>query len=172
MEGKGSFFILIVIVALLTLTLAVLAGYLLLGGSPAKVQQVSQLQNPLSSSVPSDDKLEKKLLFEDKKFFNLKNEDSSTRISVINVNVELVYFKNVKGIKNVKAKIDAYDNKIKEVIGTYFQGLTLSDVEKPDAKEKAKEELKTKLNEVLLASEKEKSNPIIYTINFPEWFYQ
>lgn len=168
MEGKGSFFILLIIVAFLTLALAVLAGYLFfVAGSPKTTTVEVQKE---TTKRPVDEDLEMKKLFEGKKYFNLKNSDDK-KIAVIQVNVELVFYKKIKGIKDVKKKIDAYDGEIKEVVGTYFQNMTLDDAKKPEMKEQAKKELAKKLNELLTASEKEKKD-IIYTVNFEDWFYQ
>lgn len=168
MEGKGSFFILLFIVALLTLTLAVLAGYLFFVADSSKpaVQTTQQAK----TIIPSEDKLERKMLFESKNVFNLKNDDDK-KIAVIQVNVELVYYKQVKGVKEVAKLLEAYDGEIKEIIGTYFQNMTLEDVKDLAVKEKAKKDLTKQINEKLTAAEKEK-NDIVYTVNFPVWFYQ
>jgi flagellar basal body-associated protein FliL len=166
--GKGSFFILLIIVAVLTLALAVLAGYLFfVAGSPNAVTEVSAKETTVR---PSDENLGVYKLYESKEYFNLKNEDES-KIAVIRVNVQLVYYKKVKGIKDVAKKIETYDGQLKEIVGTYFQSLTLEEVKKPETKEKAKTDLAKRMNELLTASEKEKRD-IIYTINFDDWFYQ
>ncbi|MDP4094791.1 MAG: flagellar basal body-associated FliL family protein [Bacillota bacterium] len=171
MEGKGSFFILILIVALLTLTLAVLAGYLFFAGSSSS-KTPAQVSQQASSVVPSDSDLTKKLLFTDKTYFNLKN-DGTNKISVIEVNVELDYFKTVKGLSGkVDDKITAYDGQIKELIGTYFQNMTFGQAESPDAKITAKKELTKQINELLVETEKDKTLKILYSVNFPLWFYQ
>lgn len=167
MEGKSNFFILLFIVAILTLTLAVLAGYLFLVGTPHNTVDSTQKAGTVR---PSDDQLVTLQVFEDKKYFNLKSTDNS-KMSVIQLSAELVYYKEVKGIKNVATKIAAYDGEIKELIGTYFQNMSIDEVRKPETKEKAKKELTAKINELLNESEKSKAD-IVYTINFDEWFYQ
>jgi flagellar basal body-associated protein FliL len=172
LEGKGSFFILIIIVALLTITLAVLAGYLLLGGggsSDSSSKTTVQIQTQLP--MPEDSELTNKILFEDKKYFNLKPTGDAK--SVIHLNVQISYKTKVSGIKDVAKKIENYDGEIKEVINTYLQGLTYEDVQQKEIKEKAKEDLMKLLNELLLENEKNaKENKIIYKISFPDWFYQ
>ncbi len=172
MEGKSSFFILIIIVALLTITLAVLAGYLLLGGggsSNSSSKTTVQIQTQLP--MPEDSELTKKVLFEDKKYFNLKPTGDAK--SVIRLNMEISYKTKVSGIKDVTAKIEKYDGEIKETINSYFQGLTYEDVQQKEIKEKAKEDLMKLLNTLLLENEKNaKENKIIYKISFPDWFYQ
>ncbi|PQQ67859.1 flagellar basal body-associated FliL family protein [Acetivibrio saccincola] len=168
MESRGSFIILISIVAVLSLTLALLAGYVWLG----------QNSNPVSAKdphnqnvrIPLEKELIKEKLFDEKTAFNLKSEDSG-KTSVIVVSVELSYFKKVKGIKNTTAKIEANKGKLQEIVGTYFQKLTVDDVADVEFKEKAREELTALMNEFLLSNENSKEN-IIYTIVFEQWFYQ
>lgn len=169
LEGKRSFFILLVIVAILTLTLAVLAGYILLvAGSPAQPKAETAASETVKR--PSDEELVFRKLFEEKQFFNLKTNPGE-KTSVIVINIQLQYFKKVKGIKDVEAKITAYESPIKEIIATYFQGMTKEEAEKVETKTRAKEELKKKINELLTSGQKEKKD-IIYSVVFDEWFYQ
>lgn len=122
---------------------------------------------------PTDDKLATKKVFESKKYFNLKMGPDN-KMAVIQVNAEVVYLKEVKGLKNKQdpaKKLEAYDGEIKELIGTYFQNMTLEDAKKPDTKEKAKKDLKKQINDLILSTETVKGE-IVYTINFDEWFYQ
>jgi flagellar basal body-associated protein FliL len=159
-------------VALLTITLAVLAGYLLLGGggsSNSSSKTTVQIQTQLP--MPADSELTNKVLFEDKKYFNLKPTGDAK--SVIRLNVQISYKTKVSGIKDVAKKIEDYSSEIKEVINTYFQGLTYEDVQQKEIKDKAKEDLMKLLNTLLLENEKDaKENKIIYKISFPDWFYQ
>lgn len=172
MGGKGSFIVLLVIVAVLTLALAVLAGYLFfVTGTPQNTNKVSQSQAAAAQTPkrPSSSELASKKLFEEKKFFNLKSVDDKN--PVIQIRAELIYFKKVKGIKNVEQKIANYESKIKEVIGTYFQQSTLEQVKDPGFKTKAREDLKKELND-LLSSDEKKQYDIIYDVVFEDWFYQ
>jgi len=167
LASKSSFIILLSIVAVLTLVLAAMAGYLLLvAGTP---QTTAGTSNDSVQEIPDPDKLSRKKLFEEKKYFNLKSDDGE--ISVIQVGVELVYFNKVKGIKNVEEKITSYESQIKEILGTYFQQMTLEQVKEPESKKKAKEDLKKQINNLICSNEKIQ-NEIIYDIVFDEWFYQ
>lgn len=170
MEGKSGFFILIGIVAFLSLTLAMLAGYVFFvqGGSPKPKTEQDPQKNEIK--VPKDDELVKQKLFEEKMPFNLKSDDSE-KISVIVISMEMSYFKKVKDIKDTSAKLEANKSKLQEIAGTYFQSLTLNEVMTVDAKEKARAELTKRMNECLLSNEKAKTD-IIYTIVFDQWFYQ
>lgn len=166
MEGKGSFFILLFIVAFLSLTLAVLAGYVFfVGGSPKTGVEATKQE---ATKMPAETELGRKKIFE-KQLFNLKKSDSK-EVAVIKVSAEIVFLKG-KDIKKTEAKIETYESEIKEILGTYFLNKTVDEVKQPEAKEKAKKELLKKINEIMTASEKEK-NDIVYSIIFDEWFYQ
>ncbi|NLP13938.1 MAG: flagellar basal body-associated FliL family protein [Clostridium sp.] len=166
MEAKGGYFILIGIVAFLSLSLAVLIIILFLQGGSVN----SASDNPKVVVLPSDDELVKLKLFEEKTPFNLKNEDSGKN-SIIVISAEISYFKKVRDVEDTTAKIEANKSMLQELVGTYFQSLTLKDVMKSDAKEKAREELTKRMNQRLLANEKAKDD-IVYTIVFDQWFYQ
>ena len=171
MGGKGSFVVLLIIVAVLTFALAVMASYLFfVAGNPtsAQIQYVNTNVGHEPTRVPSAE-LSSKKLFEEKKFFNLKAVDDKT--SVIQLGAEIVYYKKVKGIKVVEEKIAGFETKMKESIGTYFQNMTLEQVKDPKTKEKANTELIKQLND-LLSSDEEKHYDIIYDIIFEDWFYQ
>lgn len=169
MEGKGSFVILLVIISILTLTLAVMAGYLFFvtGTSQAAANGASPRDTIKS---PSDNELAKKILYSEKTFFNL-NGGETGRNSVIQLGVVLKYYKKVSGVKNVEEKLDARDEDIKELISTYFQKLTLEDVKSAECKKKAKEDLILEINNLLKSNEK-RDIDIIYDVVFEEWFYQ
>jgi len=168
--GKGSFIVLLVIVAVLTLVLAMMAVYLfIVAGTPQNNAESAVHTDINTPQRPDADELGYKKLFEEKKFFNLKSEDNKN--PVIQVEVNLVYFKKIKGIKNVEDKITSFESEIKEAIGTYFQQLTLEQVKDPACKKKAKEDLIKEINN-LLSSDENKHFDIIYDIVFEEWFYQ
>ncbi|MCX7922382.1 MAG: flagellar basal body-associated FliL family protein [Clostridia bacterium] len=170
MEGKGSFFVLLIIVAVLTLTLAVLAGYLFfVSGSPRNTVEVSKQE---TTQVPKDEELQKLDLYGENgtEILTLKKTNEK-QIAVITVNVELKYYKEIKGIKDPKSKLEFYTSEVKELISTYFQKMTLDEVNAPETKEKTAKELKNKINDLLNANEKEKK-PIVYSVNFGKWFPQ
>lgn len=167
MESRNSCIVLLVIIAILTLTLAVLVGYIFLVSN----SESDNYNKETSSEVQriKDKDLAVISLFEDNNFFNLKSENN--KLSVIQISAQLKYKKSVKGIKNVDEKINFNLGKIKEIFGTYFQNLTIEDVKKPEAKEKANKELVKLINGYLLSNEKYKED-IVYEIEFDKWFYQ
>lgn len=169
MEGKKSgFFILIGIVAFLSLALALLAGYVFFvrGDSSNSGEGENKV-----ITVPKDEELLSEKMFSENTAFNLITEGKDNRIHVILVNVELQYFAKFEGIKDTTVKIQSNKSKLVELIGTYFQGLTIDDVKKTDSKEKARAELKVKMNELLLQNEV-KNGELIYNVIFEYWFYQ
>ena len=170
MEGKSSYFILLVIVAFLSISLAFLAiGYFFFdnrGSTPEKEVVL------VTEKVPTDEELSNKVIFEKTNFNLKKTEDKQIAVIVLSANMK--HFKKVEGMKSeeeIAAKIDFYSKEINSAIGTYFQGLTLAEVSQPDAKQKASEELKNRINEILINNDK-KASPLVYSIVFDYWFYQ
>lgn len=166
MESRSSFVILLVIIAILTLTLAVMVGYIFLVSGSEQNKTDSSLNSEIQR-IPDKD-LAVVNLFEENNFFNLKSNGDT---KIIQISAQLKYRKSVKGIKNVDEKVKFNLGKVKEIFGTYFQGLTVDDIKKSGAKEKANTELVKKVNEYLLSNEKRK-NDIVYEIEFDKWFYQ
>lgn len=171
MESKGTFFILIIVVAVLTLTLAALAGYLFLvqgtdGGKAA------DNQGTVVKEVPKEEDLSTKELYDGKKYFNLKSEDPE-RTAIIQVDIAFKYFNEIKDDKKIKVaeKVDFYLWDIKELVSTYFMNVTMEDVKLPDAREKAKEELKKQINDLLNEGSKVK-HEYVYKVIIGEWLYQ
>lgn len=168
MESKGSFFVLIGIVAFLSLTIALLAGYVLFGQSSNPVD-AKDLENQ-HIRIPLEKELINENLFEERTAFNLKKEGSE-KTYVIVISAEISYYKKAKGIKDTTVKIKANKSKLQEIVGTYFQNSSIDEVSDAAFKEKSREELKLLMNEHLLMNENTKSD-IIYTIVFDQWFYQ
>lgn len=169
LEGKSSYFILLVIVAFLSITLAFLAiGFFVFGnhGSGGEKEAVA-----VTNTAPTDSELAVKKLFENKNF-NLKKTNDK-QVAVVSVTASLKYFKKVDGMKEeeVAAKIDFYSGEINDAIGTYFKGQTLEDVSQVDASKKASDYLTKKINEILTKNEK-KPNPLVHALVFDYMLYQ
>lgn len=176
MESKGTFFILIIVVAVLALTLAVLAGYIFLvqGNSTNNSKDNTSGNTTVSTQVPEEKDLAILELYDGKKYFNLKNEDNSKNIAIIQVNIALKYFISIKEDKKIKVEEKLNNNilEIKELIGTYFMHVTLEDAKKEDAKEKAKTELKKQINDLLNVGESKQPHEYVYKVIIDEWLYQ
>ncbi|HHW30455.1 MAG TPA: flagellar basal body-associated FliL family protein [Clostridiaceae bacterium] len=178
MEGNKTSFILICIIAALSLVIVFLSTYIFVNsGLPHnlidKVTNANNGSNEVSMNGlkrPSQDELGIKKLFNDKVIYNLKSINDGDN-SVIQVSVAIEFYKKVKGIKNVEEKLNSYDSAIKELVGTYFQKMTINEVKDPDTKLRAKKELTNEINK-LLNSDEISEYRIIYDVIFEDWFYQ
>jgi flagellar basal body-associated protein FliL len=171
LEGKGGFFVLVAIVAFLSITLALLAGYVFFAGGPSGTSEGIE-HGPESKVIerPDDSELSTDLLFEKEAYCNLKSTDPNVN-SVIQISAEIIYFNHIEGIEDPLSKITLYKKQMRELVGTYFQNQTIDEIKLPKAKEKAKKELTEQINDLLNQSE-EKRYEFIYTIVFDKWLYQ
>jgi predicted CopG family antitoxin len=169
LEGKKSgFFVLIGIVAFLSLALVLLAGYVFF---VPRVTDGKDLDKGKIVKVPKDDELALISMFDKNTAFNLKSSEKDSTIHILLVNVHLQYYKELKGIDDTTAKIETNKKKLSELVGTYFQQLSIDDVKKGEAKEKAREDLKKMMNDYLLQNEVV-NGELVYSIIFDYWFYQ
>ncbi len=172
LESKGTFFILIIVVAVLTLALAALAGYLfLVQGTPGTHAEANLNPGQAEEDLKPEEAV-RLPLYDSKKYFNLKNEDPK-KIAVIQVSVYLKCIGKLKTDKkaNVEEMVTAYTPEIQEKVMRFFMNLTLEEVKNPEVFDSAKESLKTQINEILNTGRKEPEK-IVYEVIFSEWFYQ
>lgn len=169
MEGKGSFVILLVIVAILTLTIAVLAGYLfIMGGSPKPDANAALAQ---MGKVPEPNQLNRKPIFtESPEIFNLK-QDTNGKLGIMQLSAEVVYYKKVKGIKSTDELIDSSNSEIKEAITEYFLSKTYSEMSQEQGLQCAKEDLKNKINDLFKKKEAIGSN-VVWDVTISKWNIQ
>jgi flagellar basal body-associated protein FliL len=168
LEGKGiSFIILLVIVALLTMILAGVVIFFLVTSGNQKTPESETHKTGESIIVPSEDELESIVLFE-KGVFNLKGTDAA-KSNIMRTNIVIKYHKEIEDL-DAKAKIEHNIDDIKEMIGIYFQEVTIDQV-KQKQWEKFKKDLKEKANNLLNSNENAK-NEIIYTFVFSEFNYE
>lgn len=172
MEARGKVFtiILLVIIAILALSLVGLVGYILVTNN-SNSNGADSVSMSGTIAIPSDDELSSRMLYgEEPVLLNLKSENNkSSTPPVIKLNIELLYFKKVKGV-DVENKLTIYDKRIKELVNTYFQNMTLEEAKDPETKKKARNDLIESINKMLIENEGTK-RPIIYNIVFDEWFY-
>ncbi len=177
LESKGTFFILIIVVAVLTLALAALAGYLFLVQGTPGTQAEANLNPGQAEEELKPENAVRLSLYDSKKYFNLKNEDTKNedtkKIAVIQVSVYLKCIDKLKTDKkaNVEEMVTAYTPEIQEKVMRFFMNLTLEEVKNPEVFDSAKESLKTQINEILNTGRKEPEK-IVYEVIFSEWFYQ
>jgi uncharacterized protein (UPF0333 family) len=182
LEKKGNFFILLIIIAVLTLIIAVLAAFIVIvgiNGSPQVASEAGAAGSGdfLSVTPPDESTLATMPLFADRQFFNLKNTSGSSQLSVCIVDVSIKYFTKIDGIKDVPAKLELNQGNMKEIVSTYFQELTRDEIEKISTKADAKENLKRELNEFLISTissdkDRKKVSEIVYEVVFSGWNYQ
>ncbi len=173
MEGKSSFFILLFIVAFLSLTLAVLAGYVFfVGGSPKAATETVKQED---AKKPAESDLVTVQLFDGKKYLNLKSTDDK-KLSVIQIGISIKYIKPKSDKKAHEEKGDPvlgpYMDELKESVIAYFGNMTAEEAKNQgEAMEKAKKDLVKRFNEIVPADEKEKQS-VVYTVVFYDWFTQ
>lgn len=179
MEGKGSFFniVLLFILAFLSLTLAALAGYVFIGGGgSSKATTVVVTQAP-EAKIPTDAELADFHLIEEKDMLNLKNTDinadpNTAVIPIIQVKITLKYLIKAdtkkSTITNTEVKLETYKNEMLELVSTYFMSMTREEAFSVEAKEKANKELTIKINDLINANEEKKAK-IVYGVIFPYW---
>lgn len=169
MEGKGSFFILLFIVAFLSLTLAVLAGYVFFVGGSSQKTAVETTQKEATKKVPEAETLMLPLF--DKKYLNLKPLEDK-KLSVIQLGVKVTFYKGKLAEEAAKKNVEPYLAEMKDEVSTYFSNISIEEARnQEEAKVKAKKDLLEKFNKMIPADEKTKQKAVIAVI-FDEWFTQ
>ncbi len=173
MESKGTSFILIIIVAVLALTLAALAGYLfIVQGSSNSDKNVTEANSANVKDVPKEEDLVKIPLYENARFFNLKSEDPQ-KTSIIQVMVTLKCHKALKHDKKavVTELVTGRSDEIQELVTKFFLTMTIAQVKDPAAMDTAKKDLTEHINTLLNEGNKDPED-IVYTVIFSEWLFQ
>lgn len=171
MESKGNFFILIIVIAVLALTLAALAGYLFI------VQGKTNDSNDVVSEkvvkdIPSKDERVKISLYDGKRVYNLKDTEEN-KTSLIQVAVTLECYKTLKEDKKaiVEDKVNSYIEEIQELVVRFFLTKTSEDVKDVTFMDNAKQELTRQINDLMNEGIK-KPEDIVYKVIFSEWLFQ
>lgn len=178
MESKNTFFILIVIVAVLALTLAALAGYLLIvqgksgGEENTKKGAVGEENGEKIREIPKEEDLVKISLYDGAKYFALKKSKPDDS-SIIQVNVTLKCYKTLKRDKKLAVEdlISSRKEEIQELVLRFFMTRTVDDIKDVEMLDKAKEELAGSINS-LLNEGVEKPEDVVYRVIFSEWLFQ
>ena len=177
MEGKGSFFniVLLFILAFLSLTLAALAGYVFLvkGNSAPATKTIMVTPAPV---VHADSEFKEYELITEKAMFNLKNADLNTdpnaTAPIIQTTVYLkciIKLPKAYSVADPALKLDAYKTEIRSLVGTYFLTLTKEQALNPaEYKEIASTVLCKQINDLINANEKEKP-VVVYNVIFADW---
>ena len=183
MEKKGNFFLFLLIIAILTLIIAVLVSFILLVGingpgvaSEGGVAPGEANPNMPAGEPPDEADLATVQLLDSSSPINLKC-DNPQKPSYAIVDLSLKYFSKVDGIKDVPAKITLNTANMREIVTTYFMAMDVDEFSSFETKARAKDELKQELNNFLLttiSSEKDrrKVKEVIYDVVFSAWNYQ
>lgn len=182
MEGKSSFFniVLLFILAFLSLTLAALAGFVFIGGGSKSATTKTVVVTKAPEYKPTSAELGTHELVKEKSQYNLKNlnpdaDPNTSTPPIIMATVSIKYLLVAPKGSLIKAPAIAVEeeaDEMKSLVGTYFLSLTKEEALTPDAKEKASEILMEKFNELLNESvnaPEEKKIKIIYKVIFPDW---
>lgn len=173
MESKGTSFILIIVVAVLALTLAALAGYLfIVQGSSNSGKNITVANGTAVKDVPKEEDLIKVPLYDNARFFNLKSSDPG-KTSVIQVMVTLKCYKTLKHDKKaiVSEIVNSRSEEIQELVTKFFLTLTIDQVKDPAAMDKAKEDLTKEINSLLNEGNRDPED-VVYKVIFSEWLFQ
>jgi flagellar basal body-associated protein FliL len=177
LEKKGNFFVLLVIIAVLTLIVAVLSAFIIIVGINPPVNSVTAESN-LSSGVrgpelqPVDDNLISTLKLFEKEVFRVHCDEG--KLAVVRADVTIKYINKLDGIKDVSAKVSLHEDSLREITGKYFQRMECTNMSLLETRLQAKEDLKDEMNAFLLAtiekdSDRRKVTEIIYEVVFPTW---
>lgn len=171
LESKGNFFILIIVIAVLALTLAALAGYLFIVQGKSGVSE-DTVAEKVEKKIPSKDERVKIALYDGKRVYNLKNAEED-KASLIQVAVTLECYKTLQEDKKaiVEDKVNAYIEEIQELVVRFFLTKTSEDVKDVTFMDNAKEELTKQINALLNEGVK-KPEDIVYKVIFSEWLFQ
>jgi flagellar basal body-associated protein FliL len=177
LESKSTFFILIVIVAVLALSLAALAGYLLIvQGNPGSGDDTRQDgtgdNGEKIKEIPKEEDLVKISLYDGSKYFTLKKSGPDDS-SIIQVNVTLKCHKTLKRDKKiiVEDMINSRLEEIQELVVRFFMTRTVDDIKDVEMLDRAKDELAEQINS-LLNEGVEKPEDVVYKVIFSEWLFQ
>lgn len=170
MESKGVFFILIIVIAILTLSLAALAGYIFIIQGNSN-NNSSAVTGEVNTDIPSKDDRVVIELFDEATTYNLKNDDPN-KVSVIQVKVALDCYKQLSNNKKavVTDIVTNYSSEIKELVVRFFLEKTINDVKNTAAMDEAKTELAQQINSLLNEGVK-KPEDVVYKVIFSEWIF-
>jgi len=158
-------------VAVLALSLAALAGYLVIVQGNSSDGKVAPANSGKVSGVPSEDDLVKVPLFTDARYFALK-KTGSQQAAVLQTKVTLKCYKTLQRDKKavVEEIVNARSEEIQELVVRFFMTLTSEDVKDLAVLDRAKEDLKNQINALLNEGE-ENPEDIVYNVIFSEWLF-
>lgn len=167
MESKSIYTILLAIIAVLTLTLAVLIIFLFVTYNP-NVRAAGDVQTDGTMTeriVPDDEMIEFKLFNGEEKMFALKSEpEHLDAIVLVSVTLKCDAGPKKKKETEITALVnDLYLSELEEAVGDYFAAMTLTEAREIETRYKARDDLMNTFNEILNANKHPKEK-IVYKV--------
>jgi flagellar basal body-associated protein FliL len=187
LEKKSSFLFLIII-AVMTLIIAVLATFILLVGINGTTMAAEGAEpgdggaaggggayNTIFISPPDEEELSAMLLLDTGKPINLKSENPQKPSYAI-IEMSIKYFNSVDGIKDINSKMSLNKANLQEIVTTYFMAMDVEEFSQYETKITAKNELKEQLNIFLISTiavekDRRKVKEVVYDVVFSAWNY-
>ena len=168
MEGKSIYTILLAIIAVLTLSLAVLIIFLFISYGPNQKQAQTNVptEAAMQERVVADDEMLEFKLFEGKeKMFSLKSEPANPdAIVMVSVTIKCDAGEKRKKEQDVTNRVSVlYLSELEEAVGDYFAAMTLSEAREMETRYKARDDLMNTFNEILNAN-KQKKEKTVYRV--------
>jgi len=193
LEKKGSSFIFLIIIALMTLIIAVLATFILLVGISGNTMAAENggaggggaggaggaaddsVYNTIFISPPDESELSAMQLLTSSQPINLKSENPQKPSYAI-VDMSIKYFNTVEGIKDINSKMTLNKANLQEIVTTYFMAMDVSEFSNFETKIAAKKDLKEQMNIFLISTiavekDRRKVKEIVYDVIFSAWNY-
>ncbi|NLX77372.1 MAG: flagellar basal body-associated FliL family protein [Clostridiaceae bacterium] len=166
MERKGTYTILLSIIAVLSLALAVLVVFLFISyPSREKDNRLIQTDNPITERVVPDEEMGEFKLFDgQEKLFALKDEPDRAD-SIVLVSVSIKYDTGVKRRDEEKIVnlITLYKSELEQAVGDYFANMTYTEAKDIETRYKARDDLLQIFNSILNEN-KESKQKIVYRV--------
>ena len=139
---------LLAIIAVLTLSLAVLIIFLFISYNPNQ-QQAANISPGASISeriVPDEEMLEFKLFGGEEKLFALKSEqENPNSLVMVSVTIKCDAGERRRREKDIATRVNTYISEMEEAVGDYFAAMTLTEAKELETRYKARDDLLTPL---------------------------
>lgn len=163
MEGKSIYTILLAIIAVLTLSLAVLIIFLFISFNPNRQAAGNvRADTAIAERVVADDEMiEFKLFDGEEKMFALKSEpENPDSIVMVSVTIKCDAGQKRKKEQEVTNRVNSYISELEEAVGDYFAAMTLTEAKQLETRYKARDDLLNTFNEILNANKQEKEKAV------------
>lgn len=163
LEGKSIYTILLAIIAVLTLSLAILIIFLFISYNPNQQTVVDVgSTNGMNQRVVSDDEMiEFKLFKGEEKMFSLKEEPKNMdSIVMVSVTIKCDAGEKRRKEADITTRIAQYMSELEEAVGDYFADMTLTEAKLIETRYKARDDLIEIFNKIINANKQEKEKTV------------